>query len=227
MLPNWKINTFTANSENLIRFNRPWFQKRFVMKYIVALALFFAIVVTGYSQTSSSPYQDWEHEGSFFINSTPNGADLKEDASIVDFPLLVRLNKDFFDFSQALPSGDDIRFSTLSGRALSYNIEEWDAINGSATIWLKIPLIKGNKNQEIRIYWGNKNAISESKGTDVFNSSNGYLSVFHLNDPTKDEVGTVKAADKGTVSAKGIIGRAREFKDGTHIFCGDEILAYP
>ena len=32
----------------------------------------------------------------------------------------------------------------------------------------------------------------------MFNESNGYLSVWHMNDPVKDEVGTLTSDDTGT-----------------------------
>ena len=56
------------------------------------------------------------------IITTPEGAALPESASEANVPVLVRLHKDFFDFKQASPKGDDIRFSTLAGEALAYQV---------------------------------------------------------------------------------------------------------
>ena len=121
----------------------------------------------------------------------------------------MRLHKDFFDFSQAKADGEDIRFSTSSGAPLAYQIEEWDAAQGTASIWVRLPTIKGNARQEIRLHWGKADAASESNGTAVFNESNGYLSVWHMNDPVKDEVGTLESKDVGTTATAGMIGPAR------------------
>jgi hypothetical protein len=44
-------------------------------------------------------YQGWLHSGSIYILTTPEGADLPASTSEEGFPLLVRLHKDFFDFS--------------------------------------------------------------------------------------------------------------------------------
>jgi len=37
-----------------------------------------------------------------------------------DFPVVVRLHKDFFHFSQAKANGEDIRYSTADGKPLAY-----------------------------------------------------------------------------------------------------------
>ncbi len=155
--------------------------------------------------------------------TTPEGADLPATASEEGFPLLVRLHKDFFDFSQAKANGEDIRFSTGTGTPLAYQIEEWDAADGTASIWVRIPTIKGNARQEIKLYWGKADAASESSGSAVFNESNGYLSVWHMNDPVKDEVGTLESKDTGTTSSCGIIGQSRHFGAGKGINCGENI----
>ena len=63
---------------------------------------------------------------------------------------------------------------------------------------------------------------SESSGPAVFNRSNGYLSVWHMNDPVKDDAGTVESMDMGTTSSSGIIGRGRHFSGGKGINCGEQ-----
>lgn len=172
-------------------------------------------------------YQGWQHAASLFLLTTPEGANLPASASEHDFPLLVRLNSETFDFRQARPHGEDIRFSTADGAPLSYQIEEWDAAAGTASIWVRIPAIQGNARQEIKLHWGNATAKSESSGAAVFNEANGYLTVFHMNDPVQDEVGTVQATDNGTTATAGMIGQGRRFAGGQGIFCGDKLLTYP
>ncbi|MBN1418369.1 MAG: DUF2341 domain-containing protein, partial [Planctomycetes bacterium] len=175
----------------------------------------------------ADPYPDWRHAGSLYILTTPEGADLPPTASEEGFPLLVRLHRDFFDFGQAEPRGEDIRFSTIAGDPLPYQIEEWDAARGSAGIWVRIPMIRGNACQEIRLHWGHPGAASESKGSAVFNGSNGFLSVWHMNDPVRDDVGTLVSTDAGTEDSAGVIGRARRFGEGKGIHCGESIAKYP
>ena len=146
------------------------------MKSSFLAASLFTLLAT----EAAAQYPDWQHSGSIFILTTPEGADLPASAVEKDFPLLVRLNQDFFDFSQAQADGADVRFSTSAGEPLAYQIEDWDAARGTASIWVRIPIIKGNSRQEIKLHWGKADATSVSDGKAVFNASNGYLSVFHL-----------------------------------------------
>jgi len=186
-------------------------------------------LLAGEDQVSNaaSIYQSWKSSGSIYILTTPEGANLPATASESGFPLLVRLHKDSFDFTQAKSNGEDIRFSSSSGTPLPYQIEDWNAASGHATIWVRIPSIKGNDRQEIRVHWGKSDALSESSGAAVFNSSNGYVSVWHMNDPVQDVVETLTSKDVGTTSCAGVIGNARHFAGKQGIFCGDKIPNYP
>jgi hypothetical protein len=185
------------------------------------------ILLTGLLQTASAQYAGWQHSGSIYLLTTPEGANLPASASEDNFPALVRLHKGVFDFSQAKANGEDIRFSTSTGTPLAYQVEEWDAANGTASIWVRIPTIKGNSRQEIKLHWGRADANGESRGSAVFNESNGYLSVFHMNDPVKDEVGTLESKDTGTTSSSGMIGESRHFDVGKGINCGEKTATYP
>ena len=100
-----------------------------------------------------------------FILTTPEGANLPATAAEDGFPLLVRLHKDFFDFSQAKAQrrGHPL-LPPPAGKPLAYQIDEWDAANGTASIWVRIPTIQGNARQEIKMYWGKADAASESSG---------------------------------------------------------------
>lgn len=174
-----------------------------------------------------APYADWGHAGSLFLLTTPEGADLPPEAELLDFPLLVRLDRDWFDFGQAQSEGADLRFSSSDGSRLFYQIESWDQQLGAASIWVRVPRIRGNARQELRMHWGKPDAVSESSGAAVFSPSNGYLSVWHLGDEVLDEVGTLESEDTGTERIAGIVGEARHFPDGKGVYCGQEISSYP
>ena len=175
-------------------------------------------------------YQSWTHSGSLYILTTPDGANLPASAAEeTNFPLLVRLNSGNFPFSQAQSDGRDIRFTTAGGVDISYQIEQWDAVNGQAAVWLKIPTITGNSRQEIKMYWGKPDAPSQSSGANVFNAANGYVCVFHLNDTLTDAVGTLTPtpANGGPSLASGIIGKGRTFTAGQGVNCGDNLTTLP
>lgn len=184
------------------------------------------LVVTAQQPIVCAEYAGWAHEGSLHILTTPEGANLPGDGVVENFPLLVRLDSEWFDFAQAQPKGEDVRFSA-GGKPLAYQIDTWDGSTGKASVWVRIPVIKGNAQQEIRIHWGRPGALSESNARGVFGVDNGYASVWHLGDPVVDDAGGTVSMDEGTVPASGIIGAARHFAEGKGIFGGDSITGYP
>ena len=169
---------------------------------LLGLVSFFLLL-----ETASAQYQGWQHVGSLWILTTPEGADLPAACSEANFPLLVRLRRDNFDFSQAKANGEDIRFSDAKGAPLAYQIEQWDSARGTASIWVRIPVINGNARQEVKLYWGKADAQSQSKGSAVFNADNGFCSVLHMDEALRDEVGSVTPKDLGSTSAAGSIGQ--------------------
>ena len=190
------------------------------------LALCIALLFLSFS-TAHAQYQGWTHSGSLWILTTPEGADLPAMCSESNFPLLVRLSRENFSFDQARASGEDIRFTDSSGAPLAYQIEQWDATKGTASIWVKIPAIKGNARQEIKMHWGKADAKSESNGSAVFNATNGFCTVMHMDDTLNDEVGTITPKDAGSTDVAGMIGKGRHFTPGKGINGGDHITNYP
>ena len=188
---------------------------------------FVVLALPAFLGTAHAQDDGWKHSGSIYILTTAQGADLPAGASENDFPLLVRLDKDWFNFSEAKANGEDIRFSTSAGTDLPYQIEQWDAANGTASIWVRIPVIKGDARQEIRLRWGNARVAGESCGPAVFNESNGYVSVWHMSDPVTDEVGTIISKDEGTKATGGMIGQARHLAGKQGISGGENITNYP
>jgi len=179
-----------------------------------------------FSGAALAQYPNWKSTGSLILNTTPDGANLPAIATVEGFPVLVRLNKDFFNFAAAKPNGDDVRFSA-DGKALAYQIEQWDAAAGTASIWVRVPKIQGNARQEIKLHWGKADAAAESNGKGVFNESNGYLSVFHMGEGVADEVGSVETKDIGTTVAAGMIGPARHLAGKQGVSCGEKIANFP
>lgn len=208
-------------------------------------ATLIAALALGSPALLADDYAAWQHHGTINILTTPDGANLPASASIDGFPLLVRLNSDFLDFAQCKANGDDIRFSAADGAPLAYRIEEWNpasgsattigsaagsgsaTTNGSATLWVRIPHIAGNARQELRIHWGNANAAPASDGKAVFNESNGFCSVWHMNEPVADDTGSVESKDERTSSTRGIVGDARHLAGGQGVFAGSDIATYP
>ena len=173
-------------------------------------------------------YAKWQHSGRITIITTPDGADLPASASERDFPVLVRLDKDFFDFGQARRKGQDVRFVWAGGVPLPYQIEQWDPARGTASIWVKIPTIRGNATQAVRMYWGNSRASAESDGEKVFTTKAAFAGVWHLGDDLEDSTpNNLNGANTGTVNTRGIVGYGRRFAKGTFVGCGEKVSCLP
>ncbi|MBM3980618.1 MAG: DUF2341 domain-containing protein [Planctomycetes bacterium] len=190
-------------------------------------SLLAAVLVLALAGPVSAQYPGWRHSGSVFVLTTAEGANLPASASVENFPLLVRLHKDFFDFAQAQPDGADLRFSSAKGDPLVYQIEDWNPKAGTASVWVRVPKVTGNARQELKLHWGKPDAKSESSGKAVFNESNGYLSVWHMGASVTDEVGTLESKDTGTTAVAGVVGTARHFPGQKGVFGGDKIANYP
>jgi hypothetical protein len=176
---------------------------------------------------ANEPLSGWKHVGVMAVLTTPDGANLPAGAVVEQFPLLVRLHRDGFDFSQAKPDGSDLRFTTEDGKPLAHQIDTWDATGGTAAVWVRVPVIKGNALLALRLHWGNPTAASTSDGSAVFNPSNGHLGVWHLGAAISDDAGKLESKDNGTKVTAGVIGAARHFSNGAGISCGDRITGYP
>ncbi|MBD3392110.1 MAG: DUF2341 domain-containing protein, partial [Chitinivibrionales bacterium] len=131
---------------------------------------------------------DWSSYRTLHLNTNAStGAGAESDA--YSFPVLVRLTSSNWP-SGAAGDGDDIRFSSSDGTHLCYEIERWS--NGSnAEIWVSVDTVFGNANgthtsdtTEIRMYWGNGNAVGRSDGSGVFRPDFGYQGVWHLDEET-------------------------------------------
>lgn len=190
--------------------------------FITGTAVFMAFLASSFAQ-----YSGWRYSGSVHLLTTLEGANLQSSASVDGFPILLRLHKDSFPFSQAKPQGEDLRFSSATGKPLAYQVEQWEPSAGIASIWVRLPTIQGNARQAIRVHWGMADAASESNPKAVFNESNGYASVWHMTDPVVDDAGGTDTKDQGTTSSQGVIGQARHLAGKQGIFGGDKITTYP
>ncbi|MBN1757939.1 MAG: DUF2341 domain-containing protein [Chitinispirillaceae bacterium] len=154
------------------------------VNYVAAAALDVAnilvsdvIVVS--ADTVIIPYPQWRYSARVYLNTTPSGADVAGD--VTGFPVLLRLTKNNFDFSQVRPDGRDLRFSDMEGSTLSHRIERWDPVAELAEVWVKVDTIRGNDStQSIVMHWGNPAASDTVDGTAVFDTAEGFQGVWHL-----------------------------------------------
>jgi autotransporter-associated beta strand protein len=180
--------------------------------------------------TQGEEYTEWSYSRTISLNTTSQGADVS--GNVTNFPVLLRLNPDNFPyFSQTLASGADIRFAKTNGNHLRYTIERWVDVTGSydtAEIWIKIDTVYGNnKTQAFVMYWGKTGAADSSKSTAVFDTANGFVSVYSLGQSSGAAVDYTYNALNGTANGNvpnrqaGQIGYGQSFDgDGDYFNAG-------
>ena len=124
---------------------------------ILGIALAFTLLLT-------SPALAWWNESWKYRRPIT----IQSDNALTDYQILVQLNSSNFNFSKANPDGSDIRFvDEDDATKLSYWIEEWDCVNESAKIWVKVSSIPVGE-KTIYLYYNNSDAVSESDSDAVF-----------------------------------------------------------
>jgi hypothetical protein len=166
---------------------------------------------------------DWKYSKRLFLNTTASGAALL--GNVTGFPVLVRLTRDNFVFSQATAGGVDLRFTKPDGAQLPYEIERYDPVAEHAEVWVRVDMIFGSDSSHyVNMYWGNsaQGSTSISRSAAVFDTALGFQGVWHFteagNAAAKDA--TINGYDgapsnmTAASSVAGAIGNARNF-DGT------------
>jgi len=187
------------------------------------------VVATGIAVTSGktslvSDSSIWKYSANIHLNTTPSGADVS--TMLTDFPVLIRLTSNNFNFDAAHSDGRDVRFAKAHGGLLPYEIERWDAATKQAELWVKIDTVYGNDStQSITMFWGSLDAPSHTDGRAVFDTSNNFQGVWHFAEVTST-VTTDATVNKYNGSAlgnfptpaAGVIGVSREFNGSTNAF---------
>ena len=180
--------------------------------------LFAVLIVAGLwnAVLAQENYSQWTSSRDVILNTKASGANVT--ATQVNFPVLIRLTaSDSAVFTGALVTGADIRFARTSGKHLPFQIEQWNAATKTAAIWVLVDTIKGSDSAaSVKMFWGKAGAADSSKGSAVFDTTNGFQAVWHLNEATgaTNNDATINAFS-GTPTAMtdvaGVIGNAKLF----------------
>jgi hypothetical protein len=163
----------------------------------------------------------WGQSRKIGFNTTSSGANVA--GNVADFPMLIRLASPKFDFSQAADGGADLRFADPDGSSLPYYVENWNKAAGKAEVWVRVPQVNGNDDQDyVTLYWGKSSAAAKSDAFAVFSSTNGYRALYGLNDLSGKAVNAVTNQAEGAVQGSfqsdtgGAIGRSFKFAGGSN-----------
>ena len=165
----------------------------------------------------------WQYARRLFLNTGASGAAIT--GAVYNFPVLVRLTKNNFDFSGAQLKGGDVRFAKRDNSPLAYEIERWDSLAQLAEIWVKVDTVFGSDTGHyIVMYWGNAQAVSASNGAAVFDIASGFQGVWHMNDApaapihdaTANKYTGTRFGQSFTAGTSGAIGLAQSFDGWTN-----------
>ncbi|NLD94435.1 MAG: DUF2341 domain-containing protein [Fibrobacter sp.] len=150
------------------------------------------------------------------INTTSGGADVT--GTVTSFPLLVRLTGSEFSFKNATVNGDDLFFTNRNNTILPHEFERWDPSTETAILWVRVDTIYGNSQQHIVLYYGDTNTLSPLF-VPVFDTSNGYMGVWHLNESADAADASVHrfngVRNNAMPSVNGVIDNAQLFADSS------------
>ncbi len=197
------------------------------------------LVAVLYNLGCSDDYGKWKYSQKIILNTSSTGININR--NVYKIPVLIRLNPgNFRFFPQVKDKGADIRFAKADNTYLPYHIERWvdgSYYNDTADIWVLIDTVFGNNySQSIIMYWGNDSAADSSNSASVFDTANGFVGVWHLNESPSGGAGAIKDATINALHATakggmgdtnlvaGIIGKAHQF-DGVND--GDSIPYKP
>ncbi len=185
----------------------------------------FANVTVGPSDTTVlNPYPGWAHSAKIQINTSNSGVPVQ--TAVVDFSLVVRLSASNFPFSQAQPGGADLLLAKANGKALPYEIAQWDT---AAVIWVGLDTVYPDSAlQFVRMFWGNASATALSNPAAVFDTGRGFAGVWHLEEDQAGvgTLGLYKDASPNSANGNdyvsstgkdGFVGKGQVFAQGDSI----------
>lgn len=168
-----------------------------------------------YDDTNSSWWDEtWPYRMKLTIDNSASTENL------IDFPMMVKLTPERFDYSFAQVDGDDIRFVDSDGTALDYECDTWE-LDGDSFFWVRVPQIDALSTADyFWMYYGTPTVGSGENVAAVWNA--GYEAVYHMNDNPADStqiLDSTKNRNHGTkgegaaapTEVDGAVGRAQQF----------------
>ena len=190
--------------------------------------------VTSTTNGSFVLFENYEAQWSAKKTINIDGQTIGLGGNVNNYPMLIRLSTTNFPEinGSTLANGKDIRFAKTDGTALHYEIDDW-ANNSNGRVWVLIPSVSRTAPTQIWMYYDNPGALANiSKSEYVFNTSNGFQGVWHLNEIVTDEQtsgthfdGTFNANDGSQYrndDATGIISRSQHFDGNDYINAGSD-----
>ena len=135
--------------------------------------------------------------------------------ALVDFPVLVRLSPERFDYASSVAAGADLRFVDGQGvTLLAHEVAQWNP-GGVSSVWVRIPRIEiGQNGASFWLYSGSGNPPAAPAASEVWSAA--YQGVYHFDQDLFDSSAQgFHASDRSTSSAAGQVGGARALSGNT------------
>jgi len=173
-----------CDEDQIIQWNSYWGGGAW---YLYVLGFYISLAATKfvgiYWETS-----DFDESQQIDFDTTASGANVS--GNVTNFPVCVRITDT--DILDAVRDGaPDIRFLDKDGTTwLDYEVEKWDKVGEEAVVWVLVPQIDGNKDDDyITMYYGNIWVQDGQDSKAVFSIANGFLGVWHMNqDPSVEDI---------------------------------------
>lgn len=130
-------------------------------------------------------YTTWTSQRTINLKTTGLGLT----GTTKNFPLLVRVNATHADvFTSSKGKGADIRFVRGTPmRRLPHQVERWDSAGKLAEFWVLVDSVPAGGVTDIKLLYNKTGAADSSQnrgGRAVFDTGNGFVSVWHFGDST-------------------------------------------
>ncbi len=167
-------------------------KRKRVLAFSHGVLVLLALVATLACVSTAQAWWDekWQYRTKVGLDTSVAGADVDE--NLDEIPILVRLHSGNFNFANAKNDGEDIRFISSDDKGvLKHHIELFDPIDEIALLWVKVPRLSGDTNQEfLWMYYGFEEAKGGQDGKGTYDLNQ--VAVYHLGEiegPPKDLTG--------------------------------------
>lgn len=140
--------------------------------------------------------------------------------ALVDFPVLVTLTPDTFDYGGAGPGGEGLRFTDAECGELRHEIDRWDP-TGTSQVWVSMPSLAPGAVTDLFLFFGEASPSDTATPNEVFASD--FAAVYHFEGEGLEDASAARrtGANRSSVPADGWIGGGRDFDSSSSIAIPD------
>jgi biopolymer transport protein ExbB len=187
-----------------------------VKRLLILASMLLGLAPVAQAADASWWNQDFSYRKAITIDTTAKGGNIT--TAVGRVPMLIRLHSGNFTFDGVNEQGNDIRFVAADDKTpLNYQVESFDPVLGVALVWVDVPQLGADAQQQVWMYYGNPKAQGADKGAATFDAD--YAAVYHFEDASgsapRDATAYANNAGGSVATVDGVIGKAAKF-DGTH-----------